>query len=252
MYILYADESGSTGMDYDNEQQPIFILGGFLIKDDIWHETNKIFNQMKIEINPIFKDVEIHTNEIFNSSKKSVFDKFDWRTNLKILEELADLICSLDLEFFFVGVDKPKFKTNMLNNKSFNGSSLLEMDPYMISYIKLQYLISEYIDSKGNENGLIFLDEFVSLDEEIPIMSQIVSEMEDSKENIIEKALFLKSDSSNFVQIADFYAFYLNKFFMITKGYKKYSDEKTKHCIRICEKLIAHTNEKNCILYEKL
>ena len=26
MYLMYADESGNTGMDLDNKQQPIFVL----------------------------------------------------------------------------------------------------------------------------------------------------------------------------------------------------------------------------------
>lgn len=28
MYLMYADESGNTGTDYDNKEQPIFVLAG--------------------------------------------------------------------------------------------------------------------------------------------------------------------------------------------------------------------------------
>lgn len=41
MQILYADESGSTGTDYDNNEQPIFVLGGVIVDKDKWHEINK-------------------------------------------------------------------------------------------------------------------------------------------------------------------------------------------------------------------
>jgi len=34
MYILYADESGNTGTDYDNKEQPIFVLGGLIVEDE--------------------------------------------------------------------------------------------------------------------------------------------------------------------------------------------------------------------------
>lgn len=250
MYILYADESGSTGTDFDNEQQPIFILGGFIINDKKWHEINSYFNKKKIEINSIFATHEIHTNEIFNSSKKSIFDKFDWRDNLKTLEHLANVICDLDVNFFFVGIDKPKLKKYILQTKE--NINFLSIDPYLVAYIKLHEIVSNYIDTLDNEKGLIFLDEFISLDKTIPTLSLLLPEKFHFKDNIIENALFLKSHSSNFVQIADFYAFYINKFFTILNGYKKYSTEKTRHCLNIGEKLMSKTKLQNFHFYNEI
>lgn len=242
MYILYADESGSTGIDYDNAQQPVFILGGFIINDKNWHEINRIFNQKKIEVNTIFAKHEIHTNEIFNSSKKSVFDKFDWKENLKTLEKIADIICDLDMEFFYVGVDKTSLKKYILETNKV--PEILNIDPYIYSYVRLHQSISNYISTSTDENGLIFLDEFVTLDDTIPMLSSILPKKFHFKDNIIENALFLKSNASNFIQIADFYAFYINKFFCIKQGYKKYSPEKEMHCLSIATKLMSKTNHQ--------
>ncbi|MCI8655522.1 MAG: helix-turn-helix domain-containing protein, partial [Clostridia bacterium] len=36
MYLIYADESGNTGTDYDNKEQPIFVIAGVLIDDANW------------------------------------------------------------------------------------------------------------------------------------------------------------------------------------------------------------------------
>jgi hypothetical protein len=33
MDILYADDAGNTGTDYDNQQQPIFSLAGVIKRD---------------------------------------------------------------------------------------------------------------------------------------------------------------------------------------------------------------------------
>ena len=41
MYLMYVDESGNTGTDYDNKEQPIFALVGVVIKDKKWHEVNE-------------------------------------------------------------------------------------------------------------------------------------------------------------------------------------------------------------------
>lgn len=106
MYLMYADESGSTGIDYDNKQQPIFVLGGFLIEHSKWHAANDYFNQEKIKIYNYFKDNEIHANEIFNPPHKSIFHVENWKKNFEILDKLVDVILNLDIQFQFVAIDK--------------------------------------------------------------------------------------------------------------------------------------------------
>ena len=57
MYILYADESGNTGTDYDNKSQPIFVLAGIRVKDSEWHTVNDYFESKKINIYPMNSDL---------------------------------------------------------------------------------------------------------------------------------------------------------------------------------------------------
>lgn len=65
-----------------------------------------------------------------------------------------------------------------------------------------------------------------------------------SKNNctMIEEAIFVKSDCTNFIQIADVFAFYIEKYFSIGKGYKKYGEIKNKHCLDMYEKLSKKIN----------
>ena len=37
MELLYMDESGSTGLDLDNEKQPLFVLSGIVVEDNKMH-----------------------------------------------------------------------------------------------------------------------------------------------------------------------------------------------------------------------
>ena len=50
MKLYYADESGNTGMDLDNKEQPIFVLGSICLEDKNWHEINNYFNKRKVEM----------------------------------------------------------------------------------------------------------------------------------------------------------------------------------------------------------
>lgn len=42
MNLIYVDESGNTGTDYDNKQQPIFVLESFIILYFILRNGKKI------------------------------------------------------------------------------------------------------------------------------------------------------------------------------------------------------------------
>lgn len=117
-----------------------------------------------------------------------------------------------------------------LNNR-FGGT--FKIDPYIIAfcgtYIKF---ISHLIEN--NKKGIIFLDEIINIPE---LLNNLYPAFETVNKNIIEKAVFLKSKDTNFIQIADIWSFYVNKYIQITKGYKKYSDIKNEHCMKIFEKL---------------
>lgn len=69
MYILYADDAGNTGTDYDNKQQPIFSLAGIVVKDNAWSRINDKINVLKQKILPDNSNIEIHATDIFNGKK---------------------------------------------------------------------------------------------------------------------------------------------------------------------------------------
>lgn len=229
MYLMYADESGNTGTDLDNKEQPIFVLSGILIEDNKWHETNNYFNKRKIEILPILKDTEIHSAELFNSSKKSIFNQFSWQENFKTLEKLATLILELDFKVYYIAVDKKWFKKGV--NAVFGNT--LKIDPYIYSFGKLYDNISQIL-RRDNKKGIVFLDDILSIPSRLHNIYPILSK---NNSTMIEEAMFIKSQNTNFIQIADIFAFYIEKFFSITKKYKSYNEVKENHCLKIYEKL---------------
>ncbi len=233
MKILYADESGNTGTDFDNKQQPIFVLGGVLVKDTCWHEINWLLDDRKTNIDPYFEKNEVHTNEIFNSKKKSYFGKNDWHKNLKILEKLVDLVSSLPLEFQYVAIDKKIYKKELKEKYG----ELVKIDPYLYSFSKLYSSTCKNM-KKENTNSIIFLDKLIKFDKELLDFFPVIHKK--YADNIIEYPLFLDSDSTNYIQIADILSFYVNKYYSIKNGYQLYSEEKEKHCLAMFNKLSNH------------
>ena len=158
MYLMYADESGNTGTDYDNKQQPIFVLAGILIEEQKWHEINNYFNKEKVKIWNLFKTNEIHTAEIFSPRRKSIFRHDNWSINLDILEKIVSLISELDLSAMFIAIDKKDFKRSV--NVIFKNT--LKVDPYIYSFGMLYDNVSEKL-YKYNNKGIIFLDDIITI-----------------------------------------------------------------------------------------
>ena len=215
MYILYADESGNTGTDYDNKSQPIFVLAGIRVKDSEWHTVNDYFESKKINIYPEFKDNEIHASELFNSNKKSIYNKYSWEENLKALEKVVDLICDCNISLYYSSIVKSSMK-KFLTTKYKNS---LKIDPYLYAFANMYNSFNSDIQLE-NSYGIIFSDKLDNINEG---MELLYPKLLCNNRNIIEQTHYLDSKKNNFIQMADVCALYINKYKCITKELCKYN-----------------------------
>ena len=160
MYLMYLDESGNTGTDYDNKQQPIFSLAGICVEDCKWHEVNDTFEKEKIKICPEFKDYEIHAMELFNSPRSSVFNKYSWTENINILEKIVNLITSLDIVICNNTIDKQGLKKHF----SYHFSNSVKINPYLYAFGNMYYYFNDVLLALKSY-GIIFTDEMQSVSE---------------------------------------------------------------------------------------
>lgn len=238
MKILYADDAGNTGTDYDNPQQPYFSLLGIIVDSDKWHNLNNHFTTEKTKILPQFLDIEIHTSDIFNG--KTIdglnFRKLQGTTNIEVLEKIVDIIISLDIQIVTFTVKKQNLK-NYCANKF---KSQIKIDPYLIAFSYISRFFDDYMQSI-NEKGLIILDEQRALTDNIGHILKTFQICDDSQavkiNNIIETSLFLESKKSNFIQIADVCNYYINRYMTNILCNKDPEKSINQHVKRIYDKL---------------
>ncbi len=232
MYLMYLDESGNTGLDLDNKHQPFFVLAGISVLDKNWHEINDYFEREKLKIYPDLKNIEIHTNELFNTNKKSPFYKNSWQYNLQIAENIVDLISSLNINLFSAVIHKSSHKEYFGNN--------IAVDPYLYSFAVTYEQINNYLKTNNNY-GIIFCDEIKKMEKGLKIL---YPKLKENNRNIIEKTFYLDSKKNNFIQIADVYSFYINKYNCITSNSSTMDILKKEHCIKMFNKIQKLYNHK--------
>jgi hypothetical protein len=87
MHFFYLDETGDTGIDLKNTQQPIFVLGGVTVNDKAWRKTTDAFQKI---VSDFFNgaepnDFELHAHELVNqegpfTGRSQEHDIIDCRT----------------------------------------------------------------------------------------------------------------------------------------------------------------------------
>jgi hypothetical protein len=70
MHFFYLDETGCTGADLGNVEQPIFVIGGVSVSDDRWRKTT---NAVEAEVSTFFQGkipekFELHAHELVAGS----------------------------------------------------------------------------------------------------------------------------------------------------------------------------------------
>ena len=242
MYILYADDAGNTGIDYDNPQQPVFSLAGIVVPQDRWHEINSRINALKRELIPEYENVEIHATEIFNG-KKNAAKGYDFRKNSPqqnrgILERFVNFIVEEALPIIYFSVRKSYLKEYC---KRHYGNAV-KLDPYVIAFPYVTSFFDEFVKAKG-EKGLIMLDEQNAMVGKVDTVLAMIRGTEASSpgfhaDDIIETALFLESFKSNFIQLADICNFYINRYLSMLNGVEP-SPDKQEHFEKMFLKLKA-------------
>lgn len=211
MYLFYADDAGNTGIDLTNEQQPIFCLCGVVVPEERWTELNARIGQKRAELVPENPEVELHAVDIFNGSKnrkKGIdYRSFGLERNFKIIESVVDLIVEMQLPVIAFLVKKDNLRKYCLNHYG----GMIKIDPYFIALPYVMSFFDAYLQ-KANTQGIMFLDEQTDVYGRIDrVVDQLKIFSESNailhSERIIERSIFLSSEKSNFVQMADMCAY---------------------------------------------
>lgn len=242
IYILYADDAGNTGTDYDNVQQPVFSLAGIVVHDSSWSGLNEEINDLKRRIIPCFPNAELHATDIFNG-KRDKKGRFDFRRNSpeqnrEILASFVDFVVVKQLPVLYFSVRKEQLKKYCALH--FGGA--VKLDPYLIAFPYMTSFFDHYV-TRRNDRGLIMLDEQNAIVSNIDTAFSMVRLAKTGgaakgfhAHNIIERALFLESAKSNFIQLADVCNFYINRYISMENGIDPAPD-KQQHFRKMWQKL---------------
>ena len=224
MELIYLDDSGSTGTNLDDKEQPLFVLGGVVIKDDKWHQINHKIDEIKKAFG--IAEQELHIMEIMN--RKGVFKNWDYAQRKELITDCLKVVKDFKIDVVFFKVFKQNYKLYFESRTSAALQKMVKIPPYIIAYYYILLIFDEYLNKK-DDYGIVIADEQDKTTQiakdELKVLRVI--DVPDIKiKNIVETSFFTSSKDSNLLQLADIVAYTIKRFLEIF--YKNGISDKSK------------------------
>lgn len=221
MELIYLDDSGSTGTKLNDIEQPLFVLGGVMLSDFVWHKVNAELNKIKAKYKIANK--ELHILDIMKS--KDNFKDWEYDDKKELISECLRVISKFSLKVIFFKVFKENYRLFFERKTALHNMD--KIPPYIVAYHYILQMVDEYLSHKKVRGMLI-------ADEQDKTMQIAKDELEKLREidisdikikNIIETSFFTSSKDSNLLQLADIVAYTVKRYLEIF--YKKGISEKS-------------------------
>jgi hypothetical protein len=226
MHFCYIDESGCNGRDLQHTQQPIFVSGGIILRDEGWNKTNKEFYSIINEYfnNAIPENFELHANELLSPTGEKFFLNHDRERRNKLVTDLLKLIKTRKHQIAYIGIDKNKL--NNYNTAAIKDKDYIELKvPYLVAYDYLISLYDFYAKKKlgRSARSLVVIDEKEIFIEEIGAITEFrryKAPLAQRIKWITEFSYPLNSKRNPMIQLSDLILFITRKYLEIENGYK--------------------------------
>lgn len=213
MKLIYIDDSGNTGKKLDDELQPLFLLGGFIVDEDNWRQVDKAFLDIKVRYG--IENIEVHAIDIMNGKKDTPFRDWDYPKKLDFFGEILEIVRTFQLTVIYFSVKKANFKAYFQSKFGKDFEQQFNISPYLLAFSYMLQISDSYLISQKS-NGILILDEQDEwkkpASQTFTILRTLVEEPELKIERLIDRSFFVESQESNMVQLSDIIAYTIKRY----------------------------------------
>lgn len=238
MHFYYIDETGCDGRSLVNPQEPIFVLGGIILRDEGWNKTHIEYEKiiMKYFENEVPENFEFHTQDLFSPNGSGFFDGHTREKRNNLINEILDLIATRKHHCYYFAVDKSKLNTYDIDQIREREYFDLKT-PYLVAY---DYLITSYEKYTKEKLGksaraMVILDEkdiFIEEIESVTRHRRFGGPIGKRMKWIVEFSFAVDSEKNTMIQISDLLLFLTRKYLEIENGYKEALPNEVKNIFR--------------------
>lgn len=212
MNFVYIDESGNTGLNLKDPQQPVFLLAAMILPESKWFSLERLFFNAarKYFGDPLPSPFEIQAKDL--KSGRGIFENLTFTQQLSFRDEMLQLLVDNEIAIVYRRIIKSNFGAFCEENYGPG----IKVDPYVMALPFVCMEVDHYLRQKGgDELGMLIFDEQKeNLDyaERSLRTLRLDSTSVLKTTNIIEKGFFIDSSKSFALQLVDLAAYYVRKY----------------------------------------
>jgi len=247
MHFYYLDESGCTGNDLHNDEQPIFVLGGISIRDEGWIVTHENFNRILNEYfnGHIPSEFELHSEQLLSPNGDGYFEGHNRNNRNDLAKTLLNLVCNRSHAVHLFAIDKAR-----LSHETLSVPLPYETNsPYLISYDYLITYINWFIKTNlgRSARGMLIIDkkdQFQMNIEQITCHRRYILPVSRRVKKIVEYTYPIDSHKNPMIQLSDLVVYCTKKFLEIDNGYRESYPQEAKQFFAECYSVIHNRIRK--------
>jgi len=202
MHLIYFDESGNSGCNLADVQQPVFVLGALVVPEESWQqiEADLLACLDQHMPPPRATGFEIHAADLRQGS--GPFKGMPVAARLAIRDEWLQIAARYKLPFIYRAIIKKRYERWM--QKAFGNG--IAVNPHLAAFPLVAQVANNYLRSlKGNALGIFISDDNREVVDDIERFLQLLRATPGTLrlDRIIEKGFFIDSHKSLLLQLAD-------------------------------------------------
>lgn len=192
MNLIYIDESGNTGLNLKDTQQPIFLLAALVLNIRKWFKMEKKFHAIMKEFFGDEADlVELHAVDL--KSRKGDCKGLSPSVSIEIRDRMLQLLLDYEIPVIYQRIIKSKYE-RFCEEHYGPGISI---NPYIMALPFICMSVNTYLKKKSpEEHGIFIFDEqqeyFSDAERSIRTLRLDPNSVLKTT-NIVEKGFFVKS-----------------------------------------------------------
>ena len=210
MQLIYFDESGNSGRNLADPQQPVFVLGALIVPDQKWNEVEMAIAKV---VEPESKrvgrdDFEIHATDLRNAT--GIFRGVPLKARLELRDSLLRVAANHELKLVYRAITKKRYARWLERTY---GSGVI-INPQIAAFPLVLQIVNNYLQTLGkNELGILICDENREVVRDIERSVKLLRADPGvlKLDRIIEKGFFIDSRKSLVLQLADLCTYQVRK-----------------------------------------
>lgn len=210
MHLIYIDESGNTGNNLLDTQQPVFVLSAMIIEERRWQSLEATLRELMEQrlARSGSSVMEVHAAELRKGS--GAFEGLAVAERIAFRDAWMDAAAAHDVRLMYRAISKKRYQQWLVHTF---GTGVL-INPHIAAFALLSRVVNAYLSSLPGKPLGIFIS-----DENKEIVAHVEKAIRELRlmdgvlrlDRIVEKGFFIDSAHSLPVQLCDLFALSLRK-----------------------------------------